>query len=348
MPAVADQSSSPTALDLFAGCGGATTGLTQAGIRVLAAIENDPTAAASLRLNHPDTRVLEDDIRKVDPDDLVRTLGLERGQLTVLKACPPCQGYSSRGRSDAEDERNDLVSEVWRFVRAFRPQAVLVENVPGLGRDERLVRLERQLRGSGYRLTRSVLDASVCGVPQRRRRLIVVAVLAPFRIPQDPTAWLSLTDPVPASTVFVSQERSIDDGLNRFRQSGAIVRERIEAVPVRGGRLDLPEHLQLECHKRLDSQGRVATESYGRIDIDQPAPTMTTKCTTPSSGRFIHPTEHRGITLREAATIQGFPSSYRLSGGYDQMERQIGNAIPVGMARTLAEGLLRHMVIADD
>lgn len=75
---------------------------------------------------------------------------------------------------------------------------------------------------------------------------------------------------------------------------------------------------------------------------------MTTKCTTPSSGRFIHPTEHRGITLREAATIQGFPSSYRLSGGYDQMERQIGNAIPVGMARTLAEGLLRHMVIADD
>lgn len=333
-----------TAIDLFAGCGGATTGLMQAGFVVLAAVENDPTAAATLRENYPGVNVIEQDIRSVNANDLRRRMLLEAGGLTLLKACPPCQGYSSRGTADPTDERNELVNEVWRFVQSFRPRSVLLENVPGLGRDERLGKLERQLRGAGYRPRRIVLDAARCGVPQRRRRLIVAAVRSPSSIPKAPEDWLDLSEPAPASAVFAIAAAIDDDPLARHRRSGPSVQARIEAVPPGGSRSDLPEPLQLECHKRLAALGRVvATESYGRIDPGLPAPTMTTKCTTPSSGRFIHPIENRGITLREAALFQGFPLTYRFKGGHDAIERQIGNAIPVGMARALGTGLMRQI-----
>jgi DNA (cytosine-5)-methyltransferase 1 len=110
------------------------------------------------------------------------------------------------------------------------------------------------------------------------------------------------------------------------------VQERIRAIPERGTRRDLPKHLTLPCHRRVKS-GAIA--SYGRIDIDGDAPTMTTRCTTAASGSFIHPTAHRQITLREAALIQTFPSQYKFAGGRTSIERQIGNALPVRMARGL-------------
>ena len=113
--------------------------------------------------------------------------------------------------------------------------------------------------------------------------------------------------------------------------------KRIKHIPIGGNRFDLPRSYQLKCHIKLRS--RQCGASYGRLRIDEVAPTMTSRCTTPACGSFIHPTEHRGITLREAALIQTFPPSYKFEGGYDQIERQIGNAVPVLLAKAVANSV---------
>jgi DNA (cytosine-5)-methyltransferase 1 len=123
------------------------------------------------------------------------------------------------------------------------------------------------------------------------------------------------------------------------------VLDRIRAIPVNGSRFDLPTKLQLACHGRLKS--RVATTAYSRLPTTGPAPTLTTRCTTPSCGQFIHPRADRGLTLREAAILQSFPLTYRFLGKYGEIERQIGNAVPVQVVRLLAERLLVHLNIKD-
>lgn len=337
IPSVAE---SLSVIDLFAGAGGATQGLVDAGWTVLAAVENDEVAARTYKSNHPDVLLVQDDIQSVDPRALRRELGTAKGDLTLLKACPPCQGYSSLGLGDSDDPRNDLVAQVWKFVSEFQPQAVLLENVPGLAGDPRLQMLLRRMRGAGYGARSYLVDAADFGVPQRRRRLIVLAVRgkSASELPE------KIQDNIPASfdrrrTAAGNALRTAgkvdgtDDELHRSRKHSQSVAERIAAVPVGGTRFDLPDHMVLPCHAKID--GRRATASYGRILASEPAPTMTTRCTTPACGRFIHPTENRAITLREAALLQTFPADYVFIGGHSHIERQIGNAVPVQMAAAL-------------
>lgn len=331
--------SKPTAIDLFAGAGGVTQGLRDAGFQVLAAVEADAVAAKSYRANHARVRLLIEDIRTTDAMALKKELGLRRGQLTLLKACPPCQSYSSLGKRDVNDDRNELVGEVWKFVRVLRPRVVMLENVGGLARDERLGKLVRQLRRAGYSVKTYLLNATLFGVPQRRRRLIVVAVRGgsatlPESLVDLLPAWFRRTGMQTAGEAF-ARTAGVDpkeDPLHRPRTTSKAVAARIKAIPVGGSRLDLPAKHQLRCHKNRSSE---ATASYGRVRNDEPAPTMTTRCTTAACGQFVHPTKPRALTLREAATIQTFPIAYRFSGGPAQVERQIGNALPVRMARGL-------------
>jgi DNA (cytosine-5)-methyltransferase 1 len=329
-----------TAVDLFAGAGGATTGLVQAGFRVVAAVENDISAAQSYRANHPEVVLVEDDIRNVDPARLLRGLRLRPGRLDLLKACPPCQGFSSLAKGNVDEDRNDLVLDVSRFVEAFRPKAILLENVPGLSRDIRLDRLLKRLTKFGYRFQQYFVDAFDLGVPQRRKRLIVVGLhdLRKKNIPAHVSDLVPGFSNIRRMTVRDAlagrpNMRLEDDPLAKHRTSSPVVLARIMAVPQNGSRFDLPPEHRLDCHNRL--RGRRATASYGRVKWDEPSPTMTTRCTTPSCGTFIHPDEHRGLTLREAALLQTFPMDYVLLGGYDSVERQIGNAVPVQMARAL-------------
>lgn len=338
-----------TAVDLFAGAGGATQGLRDAGINVLAAVENDASAVASYRMNHPDVPIVERDIRTIAARELFRRTGLRKGELTLIKACPPCQGFSSlaEGRASPDERRNDLVYDVIRFVHTFRPRAMLLENVPGLGRNIRLSDVESALSRAGYIHATYSIDAVHLGVPQRRRRLILIALRGRRR--RLPESFYDLLpqgfDITPVSAGEALDDLSVghlkEDPLNRYRAHRVAVRARIRAIPANGTRFDLPKEHQLACHSSLDSGGtRTATASYGRVRLDQPAPTMTTRCTTPACGSFIHPTEHRGLTLREAATFQTFPYHYQFAGGYDSIERQIGNAVPVRMAQALGLAVL--------
>jgi DNA (cytosine-5)-methyltransferase 1 len=342
--ASAERSCRPTAVDLFAGAGGASQGLIDAGFKMLAAVENDGDAAGSYGANHPDVKLLDEDITGVDPADLVNELKIERGDLDLLNACPPCQGFSTLGSGRADDPRNDLIGEVWRFVSAFRPRAIVVENVPGIRRDARLVHLLRQARGAGYTARGYTLEASRFGVPQRRRRHLVIAVRRPSRrLPAE------LTDlfhgelpqaPFPVQSVF-DIAAGIDPDSDPHHIARTLQRKtaaRVQAIPPGGGRFDLPPDKQLACHAKLEQ--RHATGPYGRMKSDQPSPTLTTRCTTVSCGSFTHPTEHRGITLREAALIQTFPLGYAFIGGYDSIERQIGNALPARLAEYAGRAVL--------
>lgn len=317
----------PRAVDLFSGCGGLTLGLKRAGFNVIGAVELDELAQETYQLNHPRTRLFKQDIRSVDLSDLVELLG--GNQLELLAGCPPCQGFSSmrtrNGNLVVEDERNDLVFEFARFAEALRPRLIMMENVPSLASDTRITKLTKSLQKLGYNCKTEVFDARHFGAAQRRRRMIFAAAFQ---------GEVGLARPNKRSRTVRSVIGKIEppseshDPLHNYQVKRSPRIEQIfKAIPKNGGsRSDLPDDLALECHKGLDGFRDV----YGRMAWDKPSPTITGGCINPSRGRFLHPTENRAITLREAALLQGFPKSYRfsLSRGRYPTAQMIGNAFP--------------------
>jgi DNA (cytosine-5)-methyltransferase 1 len=337
--------SQPTAIDLFAGAGGATQGLKDAGLAVIGAIEKDSDAAASYRRNHPLTHLWEEDIAKLPASAIRRTLKLEKGELTLLKTCPPCQGFSSlaEGRVSVDDLRNDLVGHTVRFVREFRPRFVMLENVPGLARDRRAAALTHALQNLGYATRVYNVNARDFGVPQRRKRIILVGIRGHRNSKYLPGSLVPagiLETTVGQAFSQLEQVAPAEDSLHVYRTSTQLVDLRIRALPIDGNRRDLPRELQLACHIKVDAFARSASASYGRLKLNDVAPTMTTRCTTPACGSFIHPTEPRGITLREASWLQTFPITYAFEGPYGSIERQIGNAVPPRMVKLIVRGIL--------
>jgi DNA (cytosine-5)-methyltransferase 1 len=327
-----------TAVDLFAGCGGLTEGLQQGGFRVVGAIEVNALAATTYRANHPDVQLWEEDIRKITAREVLRRLGLRRGQLDLLAGCPPCQGFSTmrtkNGHLMVEDPRNDLIREFSRLLKGLLPKAVMMENVPGLMTDERFFTFRNHLLSLGYKHVHyGVHNARDYGVPQRRRRLILMAVRGcPIELPSKASC---------TSTV-----RTAFDGLSKAGSSGdpvhdmpehrsAKVRMLIAMIRKDGGsRKELPLASQLECHRRCDGFKDV----YGRMAWDDVAPTITSGCFNPSKGRFLHPEEDRCMTMREAALLQSFPQNYLFPdlSSKQAVALMIGNALPPEMIRRFA------------
>ena len=169
----------PTAFDCFAGCGGMTEGLKQAGFNVVGAIENDEEACDVYALNHPGVELWREDISLVSAPAILSMLGLKRGGLDLLGGCPPCQGFSTlrtyNGKRRVRDAQNDLIFEFERLILGLRPKQVMMENVPGLFRNVRFSKFKAALEKAGYLFKADVLNVANYGVPQRRRRLVVLA-----------------------------------------------------------------------------------------------------------------------------------------------------------------------------
>jgi DNA (cytosine-5)-methyltransferase 1 len=251
----------PKAIDLFSGCGGLTLGLTQAGFRVVGAVEIDPLAVETYKANHKRVVIWEKDISKVSAAEVMRRLKIQRGQLDLLAGCPPCQGFSTmttlNGRI-GQDKQNDLVFEFLRFVRAMRPKAVMLENVPKLAKNRRFKTLHAELQRLGYEVNHSVLDAANYGVPQRRRRLILVAGHGK-RIPFGKTANKQVT--VRNAFAKLGRRAKTDELHNLPETRSSKVEELIRQIPHNGGsRLDLGNRQQLECHRKCDGFKDVRTE----------------------------------------------------------------------------------------
>lgn len=334
----------PLALDLFSGCGGLTLGLEQAGFKVAGAVEIEPLAVETYESNHRDVVVWPTDIRELSVPEVRARLGVDEGELDLLAGCPPCQGFSSmrtlNGSKEVADLRNDLVFEFLRFVEELRPKAVMMENVPGLMQDERLAVFRRRLQDLGYADGCEVLDAADFGVPQRRRRMVLLAGrYGPIEFAASDKRRRDVRS---AISELPEAGRSGDPLHDLPEKRSNKVRELIRSIPKDGGsRRDLSPERQLACHAKCDGFKDV----YGRMSWQEVAPTITGGCVNPSKGRFLHPTENRSITLREAATLQSFPRDYRFSLRRGKMPaaEMIGNALPPEFVRRHGGRVLSYL-----
>lgn len=350
-----------TAVDLFSGCGGLTEGLKQAGFHVLGAVDTDDLAVETYSENHiaresPSLqvqKVWKSDIRDLSPKDMMTELGLAPGQLDLLAGCPPCQGFSTlrtmNGHHDYKEDKtkNDLVFEYVRFARSLHPRAVMMENVPGLRDDDRIIEVLSQLRDIGFNVDPSypernvrVLNAADFGVPQRRNRMVL---LAARDTSVNFAAACNSRSTVRKAIEDIEERVPSDDPAHYHgeRRSEAVM-ARIKAVPRDGGSLrEAGEEHQLDCHKNFDGFKDV----YGRLAWDDVSSTITSGCTNPSKGRFIHPEENRALTLREAAVLQTFPYDYYISlrRGKGAAARMIGDALPPRFVKAHAVSLAEKL-----
>lgn len=356
------------AVDLFAGAGGLSLAARHCGIHVLAAVEMDPHACATYRANlipvpgeiaHRPT-LYERDVREDGTPELLRDAHFaEHRPCDLILGGPPCQGFSVHRFKGAGvgDPRNELVLRYFDFVKCLRPKVFLLENVPGLlwpRHRQVLDRLLAEARAAGYRICGGRperLDARNYGVPQRRKRVFILGVRDDVDF--DDSHW------PPAATHGDDAARRKEPRLlpwqaardafypapdgdenDRHMNHSANLTARFQATPKNGGsRRDVHGMPPLECH--LDYDGH--SDVYGRIDPDRPAPTMTTACINPSKGRFVHPTEPHGITIRQAARLQTFPDYFVFKGGLMAAGVQIGNAVPVTLGQQLLRAVLRGL-----
>jgi len=323
-----------TAVDLFCGCGGLTTGLRKAGFNVVAAVEIDVAASEVYRLNHCNVMLFPEDIKTLAVHRMLESTGLKKGELDLLAGCPPCQGFSSvrtlNGTREIIDERNDLIFQFLRLVRGLKPKTIMLENVPGLGEDQRIQVFARSLRRMSYSVEFRILNVADYGVPQRRARLVLLAGQngpIDFAIPSKRQVTVR-----EAIGNMPGSGNSGDPVHDLPEKRSEKIRELISLIPKDGGsRTDLPDCLWLDCHRRCNGFKDV----YGRMKWDDVAPTLTTGCFNPSKGRFLHPEADRTITIREAALLQTFPKNYKFPArlGKVTLAMQIGNALPPEFVR---------------
>lgn len=333
------------AIDLFAGCGGMTEGLFAAGYEVIAAVEIDPNAARAYRANNERRGVVlyEEDIRQVDPNDINELLGNE--PLHLLAGCPPCQGFSTMRRKNKRgskrDARNRLIWEYVRFVEALMPVTIMLENVPALAEYTEFKRAVIQMKRLGYTISYKVVNVALYGVPQRRKRLVLVGSL------------LGKLEPAVGNNHVVTVRKTIgnmplpqdsNDPLHQiFPHHTAHIQEQIRLTPHDGGsRLDLPEEYILPCHRR---DGIGFKDVYGRLAWDKVSSTITGGCLNPSKGRFLHPEQDRCISAREAAMLQTFPRRYIFPTDLPRsaIALMIGNALPPVFCKIQAQKISEHL-----
>lgn len=325
-------------------CFAAAAALKASRFRIVAAVDQDPTACASYRANHRSVRLYEQDIRTVDPV-AIRRDHLGGRDLDVLVVCSPCQPFSSQNRAAAVDDRVDLILTAIPFAAALGPRVILFENVPGLTRERFapvILALKAGLESLGYVLSAPHrVDAADYDVPQRRVRCVLLARRGapppPFPAATTPAGRrVTVRHAIKGLPALGAGRASSADALHYARAHSPVVVERLTYIPHDGGSRDaLPERLRLDCHR----EHRGHPDVYGRMAWDEVAPTLTTGCTDVTRGRFAHPTARRAITLREAARLQTFPDAYHFVGGPNEVARQIGNAVPVAFVRALAPTL---------
>jgi len=322
-----------------------------------------------------DISVFEGDIQTLDPLDVMEKIGIKSCELDLLLGGPPCQGFSTHRILDAgvDDPRNTLLLRYFDFVKAIKPKVFIVENVPGMlwkRHELYLQRFKNLSRRNGYRLLGPTkLNAKDFGVPQNRLRVFIIGIRTDIdanslQWPPKPTHFepgQGLPEWNNASTVFEHApnyvvkklKKLILDGdgtleldfgdaiLPKVKDRSAIhmnhsreLIDRFKETPVNGSRADID--FRLKCH---DKGYLGHLDTYGRIRLAQPGPTMTTGCTNPSKGRFLHPWKNYGITVRHAARFQTFPDDFFFSGGIISQSKQVGNAVPVQLGKVILENV---------
>jgi DNA (cytosine-5)-methyltransferase 1 len=359
----------PTVIDLFAGCGGMTQGFVNLGFRPMLAVEWDLAAAATYAANFGEDHMFWGDIAEL-PDSWVP-------EADVVIGGPPCQGFSNLGTRDPADPRNELWREYVRVVSRARPKVFVIENVDRFRSSHEFQLLVQEVESGAlrdYAIEVAILNAADYGVPQRRRRTIVVGSrigrpeLPTPRFSQDGAdeqAWRTVRDAfagipyevgpteLPASRIeFFGQSlpgafKAMD--LHLGRNPRPLSLQRYDVIPPGGGRFDLPDELMPDCWRNKRSG---TTDVMGRMRWDAPSLTIRTEFFKPEKGQYLHPEwtvespdtrVNRPITHWEAARLQGFPDDFLWCGKKIEIARQIGNAVPVGLSEAVAGSVLDQL-----
>lgn len=334
------------AVDFFCGAGGMSYGLSLAGIKVIASIDINKECKDTYGTNNPESKFIHSDIKELEFEQLEK-LGVEHNDDSMIFAgCSPCQ-YWTQMQTEKERslETKHLLEDFQKFISYFMPGFVVVENVKGIltNKDEsKLSRFLDFLRNNDYGVDYDVIDAMYYGVPQKRKRFLLIASRADkeIKLPEaDKENILNVKDLIGVDNGFPDIGAGHVDKSNFLHTTAKLSEkniERLRLTPHDGGtRLawkDDPE-LQINAYKDKD---KTYKDTYGRMFWGKPSPTITTKFHSISNGRFGHPDEDRGISLREGATLQTFPKSYVFKGnGIGSIARQIGNAVPVELAKRI-------------
>ncbi|MFD9163027.1 DNA cytosine methyltransferase [Streptomyces sp. NPDC059558] len=373
-------------IDLFAGCGGLTQGFADvrrgghAVYKHIAAVELDQAAAATYAVN------FGSDVHQGDIADWVmRAEGIPAAD--VVLGGPPCQGFSQLGNQDPTDERNQLWRHYLTVVSEANPKAFVMENVEPFRRSPEFKFLVDETRAGGklseYVICHEVINAADHGVPQRRLRTILVGVrkdllvgpgatqrvgdvseleLQSLLIPRpsparQTTVWETISGLVLRKPFRELPKRWEEVNGKRIagrftmaelhlRRNGITDRsmERYRAIPEGGNRFNLPDELLSPCWRKHKTG---SADVMGRLFRDKPSVTIRTEFFKPEKGRYLHPWLHRPITHLEAALLQGFPLDFEWCGSRNQIARQIGNAVPVGLGRAIAEHLTPLLLAQD-
>lgn len=346
-------------IDMFSGCGGMSTGFVslngeQPSFRLAGAIDIDTVANRTYELNLG-VRPCPVDIAALarKPKLLAETIGAVRpdpSRPLVLIGCAPCQGFSShRNDTEAVDPRNSLFVDFARIAARLCPAAIVIENVPELLSDKYWPFVDKArdvLERVGYFVHVGVHNMAEFGVPQERFRALVLAMPKKFRPPcgfLDRTNFMTVRDAIGRLPSIEAGERHAMDAMHFTAGHRETTLATLRAVPADGG--NRPDGIGPECLRRAkERSGRAVYEDvYGRLFWDRPAITITAHARNPASGRYVHPEQHRGLSIREAALLQSFPDNYQFSGTLDERFRQIGNAVPPVFAAHLAAHILSEL-----
>lgn len=333
------------AVDVFCGAAGLSLGLRIAGIKVAAGIDLDPTCRYPFEQNIG-SPFIEADVSKITTQELESLFGAAK--VRILAGCAPCQpfsGYTTKRRTI--DGRWQLLLEFLRLAVSVRPEVVTMENVPRLSHLPLWQHFVESLKEAGYSVSWAVVDASEYGVPQARRRLVMLAsLLGEIRLPTATGKRTSVKSAIGKLPPVAAGVAGRPDPLHTARALTERNLKRIRASRPAGTWRDWPKRMQVHCHK--SETGKTYPSVYGRMSWDKPSPTITTQFYGFGNGRFGHPEQDRAITLREGAILQSFPIDFSFTPpgariNFRQIGKLIGNAVPPELGRVIGEAIVEHV-----
>ena len=318
------------------------------------ALDHDADARKTFKTNFPNVHFEFADIRDISVDAIRLRVDGERPNPVLFSGCAPCQPFTQQITKRPEfdhDERVPLLGHFGDLVESCRPDIVFVENVPGLQKlnsdSQPFGDFLSRLDAAGYKVDYRSIRMAKYGIPQSRRRLVLVGSRhGAIHLPDETHGPGTPNERYDTVRDWISHLPSIRAGeehqkVPNHRAANLSARnvERVKATTEGGGYRDWPERLKLECHKVFSGYSDV----YGRMSWDSPASGLTTKCASYSNGRFGHPEQDRAISIREAACLQTFPENFVFKGCMASMARQIGNAVPVRLAKLIGQQFIDHL-----
>ena len=339
-------------VDLFCGIGGLSYGFVKKGFDVVAGFDIDDTCRYAFEENNRG-RFFNQDVNTVTKEQLDELF--EKADIKILAGCAPCQPFSSYAFKVKEKDRNKfgLLYAFGRLVQEVKPEIVTMENVLQILSFKQAPVLEdfiKTLENEGYRVSVNKVFCPDYGIPQTRKRLVLLASrlgdISLLEKTHKPENYVTVRDVIGNLPAINAGETCESDPLHTARKLTALNMKRIKATPYGGGWKDWPEELILNCHKK--GTGKTFGSVYGRMLWDEPSPTITTLCTGIGNGRFGHPEQDRALSLREAALLQTFPVDYRFFPDTEtfslrNVSRYIGNAVPPLLGEVIAESIKRHL-----